>query len=229
MEFLYVCHFSNGHIKVGRSVDPAGRIAVHADRVACVGIELIDRHIVECQHGAVYPELLLIERCAANAIGRNKSEWFVGLDFQEVCAWAGEVSSAKQEPKPAKPVAIVNADRPLHERRYRYVWDWETCTGHWLDSTPEEPHWPESAVMRWDLRPTDWHKLWPELVSHPCAIHFAKFHPDRPGPKSFADWVKSWPTAFDPSEMIATMPEKAKQIVLSVRSIAPEVPTPQGA
>lgn len=27
MQFLYVCHFSNGHIKVGRSVDPQSRIA----------------------------------------------------------------------------------------------------------------------------------------------------------------------------------------------------------
>ncbi len=34
MEYLYVCHFSNGHIKVGRSIDPRARIAAHADRVA---------------------------------------------------------------------------------------------------------------------------------------------------------------------------------------------------
>lgn len=33
-EYLYVCHFSNGHIKVGRSVHPKSRIASHADRVA---------------------------------------------------------------------------------------------------------------------------------------------------------------------------------------------------
>lgn len=24
-------------------------------------------------------------------------------------------------------------------------------------------------VMRWDLRPTDWHRIWPELVVHPLA------------------------------------------------------------
>jgi len=34
MEYLYVCHFSNGHIKVGRSIHPKSRIASHADRVA---------------------------------------------------------------------------------------------------------------------------------------------------------------------------------------------------
>ena len=31
MEYLYVCHFSNGHIKVGRSIDPKSRIASHAN------------------------------------------------------------------------------------------------------------------------------------------------------------------------------------------------------
>lgn len=25
------------------------------------------------------------------------------------------------------------------------------------------------VVMRWDLRPTDWHRIWPELVAHPLA------------------------------------------------------------
>ncbi len=27
MQYLYVCHFSNGHIKVGRSIEPTARIA----------------------------------------------------------------------------------------------------------------------------------------------------------------------------------------------------------
>lgn len=99
MDAIYVCHFSNGHIKVGRSIDPVARIAAHADRVACVGIELVNHFIAECQHGAAHPERLLIERCADNAIARNKNEWFVGLGFQEVCAWATEFCIAKQEPR----------------------------------------------------------------------------------------------------------------------------------
>lgn len=99
MDSLYVCHFSNGHIKVGRSIDPSARIAAHADRVACVGIELVDHFIAECRHGAAHPERLLIERCADNAIARNKNEWFVGLGFQEVCEWANEFCTAQQEPR----------------------------------------------------------------------------------------------------------------------------------
>ncbi len=30
MSHLYVCHFSSGHIKVGRSIDPVARVAQHA-------------------------------------------------------------------------------------------------------------------------------------------------------------------------------------------------------
>ena len=51
--------------------------------------------------------------------------------------------------------------------------------------------------MRWDLRPDDWDKIWPELVDHPCALLFAPRHPERDGPPRFRDWVDSWPTGFD--------------------------------
>lgn len=27
----------------------------------------------------------------------------------------------------------------------------------------------EGDVRRWDLRPDDWHKIWPELIEHPEA------------------------------------------------------------
>lgn len=27
----------------------------------------------------------------------------------------------------------------------------------------------KGAVMRWDLRPDDWHRIWPELAAHPNA------------------------------------------------------------
>lgn len=90
MESLYVCHFSNGHIKVGRSIDPIARVASHADRVACLGVELIEHHVIECVGRSIAAETALIQRCAANATQRNKNEWFVGLDFQDVCDWAAE-------------------------------------------------------------------------------------------------------------------------------------------
>lgn len=91
-EFLYVCHFSNGHIKVGRSISPKSRVASHADRVACVGIELIEHHIVECVGHSAPAEAALIERCTELATKRNKSEWFEGLEYVDVCDWASEFS-----------------------------------------------------------------------------------------------------------------------------------------
>lgn len=100
MESLYVCHFSNGHIKVGRSVYPKSRIASHADRVACIGVELVEHHIVECVSHAVPAEAALISMCSNAATKRNKSEWFVGLDYLDACNWADQCASTIFDPPP---------------------------------------------------------------------------------------------------------------------------------
>jgi hypothetical protein len=94
MESLYVCHFSNGHIKVGRSIDPASRIASHADRVACVGVELMESAVFECVGSAVARESALIARCIEVAEARHQNEWFVGLAFANVCAWADAIATS---------------------------------------------------------------------------------------------------------------------------------------
>lgn len=99
MHYIYVCHFSNGHIKVGRSTNPKSRIAAHEDRVACLGVELIEYHLAECIGHAAPAEVALIERCADVATKRNRSEWFVGLDYLDVCKWAGELASVEYKCK----------------------------------------------------------------------------------------------------------------------------------
>lgn len=101
MQYLYVCHFSNGHIKVGRSIDPKARISAHADRVACMGVELVEHHIAECAGHSAPAELALIDRCAQSATKRNKSEWFEGLDFAEVIGWAESFASGNFISAPA--------------------------------------------------------------------------------------------------------------------------------
>lgn len=88
--YLYVCLFSTGHIKVGRSVHPKSRIAAHADMVAGLGIELIESHSVECVGNSTHAEDELIQICAKAATRRNKNEWFEGLDFYAVLQWAHE-------------------------------------------------------------------------------------------------------------------------------------------
>lgn len=100
MEYLYVCHFSNGHIKVGRSIDPKSRIAAHAERVACVGIELIEHHIAPCVGYSAPVETELIRKCAELATARHKNEWFSGVDFGDACSFADHCATQKHIFKP---------------------------------------------------------------------------------------------------------------------------------
>lgn len=95
MPHLYVCQFSNGHIKVGMS-DFEGaekRIAQHVERVACLGVTLMDSAVFTCDYAARWREGLLIERCADAATERFQREWFTGLRFAEVCDWAAEAAA----------------------------------------------------------------------------------------------------------------------------------------
>ena len=108
MEYLYVCHFSNGHIKVGRSVAPKSRIATHADRVSCVGVELVEHHIVECLGKSAQAEAVLIRKCADVATKRNKGEWFEGLDYLDVCDLANACAANTSQPKAVKSDVGIN-------------------------------------------------------------------------------------------------------------------------
>lgn len=95
MEALYVCLFSDGHIKVGRSIDPASRIASHAERVSCLGVDLVESHQTQQVDQIVKREAALIDLCANAASGRHKSEWFLGLMFDAVRGWADECAYAE--------------------------------------------------------------------------------------------------------------------------------------
>jgi hypothetical protein len=85
MEWIYVCLFSNGHIKVGRSIDPQARIASHAARVACLGVTLESDRFFQCKEKAIECEQALIDFCVERATRRNHFEWFEGLSYTEVC------------------------------------------------------------------------------------------------------------------------------------------------
>ena len=98
MNYLYVCLFSNGHIKVGRSINPLARIASHEDRVSCLGVELVEHRIFECVGHVVPAEAELIRRCGEVASKTNKNEWFEGLDFLLSCEFADEISRLNFEP-----------------------------------------------------------------------------------------------------------------------------------
>ena len=96
MQSLYVCLFSNGHIKVGRSDKPFLRIAAHADRVSCLGVTLTDQRIFECVGRASLAEAKMIQRCAAVTTQRNAVEWFEGVNFLDAVAWAQELAAVSR-------------------------------------------------------------------------------------------------------------------------------------
>lgn len=178
MQYLYVCHFSNGHIKVGRSIDPKARISAHADRVACMGVELVEHHIAECAGHSAPAELALIDRCAQSATKRNKSEWFEGLDFPSVCEWCAEFSSisAENQLQLKYASALKTFLTPMTtDERDEFAKKCETTRGHLqnvmyglkscaTDLAVHIDRESNGAVRRWELRPDDWHKHWPELI-----------------------------------------------------------------
>jgi DNA-binding XRE family transcriptional regulator len=145
MESLYVCHFSNGHIKVGRSIDPTARIAQHADRVACMGIELIEHAVFECDGTAAPRETLLISRCADAARARFQNEWFARLDYQDVCVWAHEYAT---RPLPEGDMQSRGFGRRLQEvRKARGVTQVELAKGLGPDGTDLG----KAAVSHWEV------------------------------------------------------------------------------
>lgn len=174
MTHLYVCHFSNGFIKVGRSAFPTSRIAQHEDRVSCVGVELVEHEIHECVGSSVSAEAALIECCAKHAAGRTKNEWFEGLDFPDVCQWARDIAATTFGPF----VALTPLSEYIKAERGNGT-KIAAALGVSLSylsqmAVPDASISPlrcvliERAtggqVMRWDSRPNDWHLIWPELI-----------------------------------------------------------------
>lgn len=173
--FVYACLFSNGHIKVGRSIAPDSRIASHADRVACVGIELVDRAMfaTEYQRSA---EARLIQRCIDACDQKHKNEWFSGLDFEAVCAWArieAEQATPETEREGAagqveRACAIVGGQAVL-ARAIGVAPSFVNQMAHgsrgvgYINAVSIERA-TDGAVTRRDLRPDDWHLIWPELA-----------------------------------------------------------------
>ena len=92
---IYACLFSTGLVKVGRSIDPVGRMAAHADRVSCVGIEIVRTHAAVCVSDVVMAERELIKKCIDACSKRNKEEWFEWLEFDFVIELIDEISQTE--------------------------------------------------------------------------------------------------------------------------------------
>lgn len=177
MSHLYVCHFSSGHIKVGRSIDPVARVARHADRVACVGIELVEYRTFECAGDVFMAEAALIERCDTECTRRLKSEWFEGLTFESACEWA--CGCAKTDFQAAHKDCATDVSWPqitiTPERRRKLAADIGVheqylyqCLTARRDMNPAEARRAEvttcGELTRKMLCQRTWRDIWPELA-----------------------------------------------------------------
>jgi hypothetical protein len=216
MASLYVCQFTNGVIKVGRANDPVVRIAQHAARASCFGVRVSDSEASECVGDPVAAEAQLISLCRAAASAQHCHEWFEGLNFCSASEWMQLAAATHYErPTPSVPASVASA----HTLRFadrRYVCQWAGREHFWIDMRPQEAHWPDSDVMRWDLFQSKWHLIWPELIDHPCAVLFAPKHPLRSGPPVFADWVGSWGGVANKAELLVSMPPRAIEIAKAI-------------
>jgi hypothetical protein len=173
-EYLYVCHFSNGHIKVGRSIDPLARISSHVERVSCLGVTLVAHQTFLVASFCDGAEAALIELCSENAQTRNKSEWFVGLAYEVVCEWATECASRIYIVEPASKLKSYFLGLDKFDR-IAFAIDAKTSVGH-LNNCAYGYILPnvalcvrieqvsKGAVTRKDMR-ADYAALWPELTT----------------------------------------------------------------
>ena len=93
MSALYVCLFSNGHLKVGRSAYALARIAQHEERVSCLGA----LKVLRCT---------MSQAAIAQAIGVNHSRisrWEAGHVSSGANAAAKLIALAKEKTADASP------------------------------------------------------------------------------------------------------------------------------
>lgn len=179
MESLYVCLFSNGHIKVGRSIDPQSRIATHADRVSCMGVVPGLSAWQECKGSAVQAEAELIARCQAAATACYLNEWFSGLDFDTVAQWLGEAADKERPAQPEVSALRAFLNRLPHGTQQDFatkvginVMYLRQLAAGWQGRKPSAEvcvrieRATNGQVTRRDLR-QDWLDIWPELAAIP--------------------------------------------------------------
>ncbi len=173
MEYLYACHFSNGHIKVGRSISPIACIEAHTDRVACLGVTLERHHMAMCVGNVIACEAALIARCAQFADGQHKNEWFAGLVFSTVRQWVDECAGLIHDVLRQHALKTFWFGMPV-EKRKEFALACKTWVGHLTNAcygyTTLNPalcvlveRESGGQVTRQDLR-DDWQAIWPELA-----------------------------------------------------------------
>lgn len=178
MGYIYVCLFSNGLVKVGKSVNPDARIASHRGRVSCLRVTLSEKQVFECKGDMNLTERALINACKSNAEQVSSSEWFSGLDFEYAKNVAAQCAATEYKvPEDGALMAQIAAEvvkcfgsqtavaKALGYDDVRNVSNWTTGK-RWFPTVHCVTIERESAnkLTRKKLRPLDYAKHWPELA-----------------------------------------------------------------
>lgn len=173
MQYLYVCLFSNGHIKAGRSFNPDSRISSHEERVSCLGVELVDHRVFPCVSHVSQAEAEMLRKCSESAEKVNKSEWFVGLDFLDACDFAERAAKTIFQ-EVSKTALKSYLDGLTTVEKVEFAEAVGTTVKHLVNASYGYrllnpvvcvciERVTNNQVTRSDLRPSDAHLIWPDI------------------------------------------------------------------
>ena len=170
---LYVCLFSNGVVKIGRSSSPVARIAQHEARLLVAGIDLVESHVGECMGDIVQAESALIRKCDS-VLGSIKrgNEWFENLVFADVRGWVDMFCQQNFEADESLQTFDPIVDSKLRQEiaiqmglSEQYIY--QCLTGR-RNMKPIQASALEKltkgAITRKMVCRTTWQDIWPELV-----------------------------------------------------------------
>ncbi|MFI9598972.1 GntR family transcriptional regulator [Streptomyces sp. NPDC052043] len=114
--YIYVLRFNVGIVKVGFTASPGRRMSDYRSTLSPFGISITDYWVSEPHGQAEDNEALLLTFCRARAAQANKSEYFKGIDYGEVVAFAGTLPYVPLQAEPSAP-----AHSPIDLLKYEQI------------------------------------------------------------------------------------------------------------
>jgi DNA-binding GntR family transcriptional regulator len=120
--FIYVVHFEGGVIKVGFTARPAQRIQRYRSSLSPFGITIADLWLSAPHKKAEDSEKLLLRFCRAQSGQGDRGEYFNGIDFAQVVAFAGTLAYGTRQ---AIPSALEQSGEERQQRDPLQRWQGE--------------------------------------------------------------------------------------------------------
>lgn len=103
--YIYVVHFNVGVIKIGFTRKPSDRIVRYRSTLSPFGITIADLWFSEPHGQAEENEGLLLDFCREKADQVHTREYFTGIDFRQVVAFADALPCTPLSPSPSEPTS----------------------------------------------------------------------------------------------------------------------------